>query len=113
MFQVTNVPHCTRKNGHKAKYIQHKVSTKFLSLQIDNRLKFKSHVNRTIRKLKGTWYTYRSVFCVGHISTHKSIYLAYFHSIVMYGKLLRVIRPTVGRYLLCKELLELWLVQNV
>jgi hypothetical protein len=38
-----------------------------------------------VPKLRGTCYAVRSMFHLGNTDTIKSVYIAYFHSIMMYG----------------------------
>ena len=50
MFKVANASHWAWRTGYKVKYVQETLSTKFLGLQTDNFLNFKSHIRQTIRK---------------------------------------------------------------
>jgi hypothetical protein len=61
------------------------VNTKFLDLQIDNHIKWKNHIKEMIPKFSGTCYAIRSVVHISKINTLKSIYSAYFHSVIQDG----------------------------
>jgi hypothetical protein len=58
------------------------INTKFLGLQIDNHLNWKNHIGQMIPKLSGACYDVRLMGHISNINTHKSIYYAYFHSII-------------------------------
>jgi hypothetical protein len=61
------------------------VNTTFVGLQINNRLNWKNHIKLMIPKLNGACYAVRSMVRISDITTLKSIYFAYFHSIIKYG----------------------------
>jgi hypothetical protein len=87
------------------------VHSKFLGLHLDNHLDWKDHIDQMIPELSGACYAVRSMFHISNINTLKSIYCAYFHSIIQYGIILGEILPTAGRYLHYKrKSSELWLV---
>ena len=56
-----------------------------------------------IPKLSGACYVIRLMVHISNINTLKSIYSAYFHSIIKYGIIFGATLPTVGRYHLTKE----------
>ena len=60
------------------------MSTKFLFLQIDNHINCKNHIEQRIPKLIGACYAIRSIVHVSNINTFKSIYSAYFRSVIKY-----------------------------
>jgi hypothetical protein len=66
-------------------YIEEKLNSKFLGLHLDSHLNWKGHTDQMIPKLSGSCYADRSMFHISNINTLKSIYFAYFHSIVQYG----------------------------
>jgi hypothetical protein len=58
---------------------------KFLGLQIDNHLNWTNHIDKLIPKLSAACYAVRSMFHFSNTDTLKSVYFAYFHSIIKYG----------------------------
>jgi hypothetical protein len=70
--------------GYNDKCIEESVNTKFLGLQIDNHLNWKNHINQLVPKLSGTCYAVRSMLHITNNDTLKSIYFAYFHSLMKY-----------------------------
>jgi len=62
--------------------------TKFHGLQLDSHLNWKDHIDKMIPKLSATYYAVRSMFHISNNVTLKSIYFAYFQSIVLYGIIL-------------------------
>jgi hypothetical protein len=68
-FIMSNLPHCI---GYKEKYIEYTVYTKFLSLHIDNHLKWKNHIGQVIPTLSGACYALRSTFHFSKIMPFKS-----------------------------------------
>jgi len=79
------------------------VNTKFLGLQIYNHINWKIHTEEVINTLRGACYAVRLIIHISKINTLKSIYYAYFNSIIKYGIIFRVILPTVGRFSLYKR----------
>jgi hypothetical protein len=87
----TNVIKCITKNspqyplniGYNDKYIEEGVNTKFLGLQIDNNLNWKSH--QLIPQLSGTCFAVRFMSHVSNTDTIKSVYFVYFRSLMKYG----------------------------
>jgi hypothetical protein len=88
-FVTNNSPHCALNIGYKGKYIEETVNSKFLGLHLDNHLNWKDHIDQMIPKLSGACHAVRSMFHISNINTHKSIYFAYFHSIIQYGMIFR------------------------
>jgi hypothetical protein len=74
------------------------INTTFLGLQVDNHLIWKNHIDQMVPKLSGTCYAVRSMNHISNIDILKSIYFAYFHSIIKYGIIFGGIPPTVRRY---------------
>jgi hypothetical protein len=60
------------------------VNTKVVGLQIHSHLNWKNHTVQMIPKLSGTCYAIRLMVCISNINTFKSIYCAYFQSIIKY-----------------------------
>jgi hypothetical protein len=67
------------------KHIEESVHTKFLGLQIDSHLNWKTHIDQLVSKLIGACYAVRSLLHVSNTDTLKLIYFAYFHSLIKYG----------------------------
>jgi len=61
------------------------VNTKFLSLQIENHINWKNHIEQMVPELHGAYYAIRSIVHISNINNLKSIYCAYFHSVIKYG----------------------------
>jgi len=79
---ITNEsPQYDLRIGYDDKYTEESINTKFLGLQIDNHLKWKNHIN-LIPKLSKACYAVGSVFHISSTDTLRSIYFAYFHSIM-------------------------------
>jgi hypothetical protein len=80
-----NSPQHTLSTCYKERYIEEAVNTKFLGLQIDNHLNWKNHSNQLVPKLSGACCALRSMSHISSTETLKSIYFAYFHSIMKCG----------------------------
>ena len=89
--------------GYKEMYIEEKVNTKFLGLQIDNHIKWKNHTEEVIPNLSGVHYAIRSMGHISNINNLKLIYYAHFHSIIQYGIIFGATLPIVGRFSLYKR----------
>jgi len=70
--------------GYKEICIDETVNTKFLGLQIDNHINMKKNIEQIIPRFSGVCYAIRSVVHISNINTLKSIYHAYFHSVIKY-----------------------------
>jgi hypothetical protein len=66
------------------KYLQESVNMKFLDLKIDNHINWTNHIEKLIPKLTGTCYAVRSMLHVSKTDTLKTVYFAYFHSMMKY-----------------------------
>ena len=62
--------------GNKEEYIEETVHTKFLSLQIDNHINWKNHIEEIIPKLSDAYYAVRSMVQISNINTLKSVHYA-------------------------------------
>jgi hypothetical protein len=71
--------------GYDEKYIEESINTNFLGLQIDNHLNWKNHIDLMIPKVHKACCEMNSMSHISSIDTLKSIYFAYFHSIMKYG----------------------------
>ena len=60
------------------------MNTKF-GLQIDKHINCKNDTEQMIPKLSGSCYAVKLMVPLSNISTLKSIYSAYFHSVIKYG----------------------------
>jgi hypothetical protein len=87
-FITNKSPQYLLKIGYDEKYIEESINTKFLGLQIDNHLNWKNHIDLMIPKLSRACYAVRSMSHISSSNTLKSIYFAYFHSIMKYGIIL-------------------------
>jgi hypothetical protein len=57
-------------------------TTKFLGLQVDNNLNWKTHIQYIVPKLSSTCFAMRTITSLMKTETLKFVYFAYFHSIV-------------------------------
>jgi hypothetical protein len=78
-------PQHTLSIDYKEKCVDGSVNTKFLALKIDNCLNLKSHIDQLGPKLSDACYAVCSISHISNIDSLKSIYSAYFHSILKYG----------------------------
>jgi hypothetical protein len=60
-------------------------STTFLGLQLDNHLTCKAHANQLLYKLSTVGFLMRKLSYVLIINNLKSVYYAYYHSLIKYG----------------------------
>jgi hypothetical protein len=67
------------------KTIEEVETTKFLGLQVDNKLNWKTHIQYIIPKLSSACFAMRNITSLMKSETLKLAYLAYFHSIMSYG----------------------------
>jgi hypothetical protein len=86
----TNIMKFITKNSplridYRGKYIEETINTKFLGLQVDNHLTWKNHIDQMVPKLNAACYVVRSMYHISNSNTLKSVYFAYFHSIIKYG----------------------------
>jgi len=87
-FVTINQPHCALTVSYNDKCIEEAVNLKFLSIQIDNHLNWRKHIDQIIPKLSVACYMVRHMYHICNNDTLRSIYFAYFHSIVNYGIIL-------------------------
>jgi hypothetical protein len=57
--------------GYENKYIEHSVHTKFLSLQTDSHLNWKTHIDQLVPKLSWACFAVRSLSHISNIDTLK------------------------------------------
>ena len=84
-FITKNSSHSTLHSGYKEKYTEETVNTKCLGLQINNHIQWKNHNEQMIPKLSAACYAVWPMVYISKINTLKSIYYAYFHSIIKCG----------------------------
>jgi hypothetical protein len=84
-FVTINLPYCALTIGHKDKYIAEAVNLKFLGIQTDSHLNWKSHIDQIIPKLSAACYMIRQMYYICNNYILRSIFFAYFHSIASYG----------------------------
>jgi hypothetical protein len=87
-FITKSLSHSTFHISYIKEYIENTLNTIFLGLQIDNHINWKNDTEETIPKLSGESYAIRLTVHIGNKNTLKSIYCAYFHSIMEYGKII-------------------------
>jgi hypothetical protein len=84
-FITNKSPQYDLKIGYDEKYIEESMYTKYLGLQIHNNLNWKNHIELMLPKLSRACYAVRSLSLISSTDTFKSIYFAYFHSIMKCG----------------------------
>jgi hypothetical protein len=83
-FITNNLSYSVLRIGNNEEYIEEMVKTKFLGLQIDNHLNWKSHTEPMIPRLSKGFYAVTSMVHISSINTLKSVYYEYFHSVIKY-----------------------------
>ena len=111
-FIRKNSFHSTLHIGYKEKYIEERVNTDFLCIQIDNHVNWKNHTEQMIPKLNRACYAVRSMVHINNINTLKSIYYAYFHSITKYEIIFGGKFSNSGIFILYRKVSELWPVHS-
>ena len=86
-FITRNSAHSTLHIGYKEKNIEETLNTKFLGLQIDNHIYWKNHTEEMIPKLSAACYAIRSMVHISNMNTLISVYDAYFHYSIKYGRI--------------------------
>ena len=87
-FEIINQPYCALTIGYKDKCIEEAVNLKFLGKQIHIRFIWRNHIDQIIPKLSIAYYMVRQMYHICNNDTLRSIYFAYFHSVVSYGIIL-------------------------
>jgi len=87
-FVTINQSHCALTVNYKDKCTEEAVNLKFLGIQIDNHLTWRNHIDQIIPKLSVACYMVKQMYHICNNDIQRSIYFAYFHSIVSY----RIIR---------------------
>jgi hypothetical protein len=70
---------------YRDKEIKEVTNIKFVGLEIDKHLSWKTHIERINPRLSSAYCAIRSVFNFSNMNTLKMIYFAYFHSVLKYG----------------------------
>jgi hypothetical protein len=82
----TNNKTCVNLNmGFDDKTIEEVETTKFLGLQIDSNLNWKTHIQYIIPKLSSACFAMRTVTSIMKTETLKLVYFAYLHSIMSWN----------------------------
>jgi hypothetical protein len=84
-FTTTDLPHYPLTVGYADKLLKEATSIKFLSIQIDNHLNWKSRINQIIPKLSAACFAVRKLFHILNLDALWMVYFAYFHSVIKYG----------------------------
>jgi hypothetical protein len=84
-FTTINVPYCPLSTGYNNRYIEEIAQTKFLGLQMDSHLNWKTHVDELIPELSAACYAVGSLLHISNTDMLRSVYYAYFHSLMKYG----------------------------
>jgi hypothetical protein len=84
-FCTTNKNCVNLSIGYVDKTIKEAETTKFLGLQIDNNLNWKTHIQYIIPKLSSACFAMRTITSLMKTGTLKLVCFSYFHSIMSYG----------------------------
>ena len=68
-----------------SKVLQEVETMKFLGLQLDNHLNCKGHIDFLLHKLSTLCFLMRKLYHTLNINGLKTVYYAYYHSLVNYG----------------------------
>jgi hypothetical protein len=71
--------------GYVDKTIEEVETTKFLGLQVDSNLNWKTHIQYITPKLSSAYFAMRTITSLMKTENLKLVYFAYFHSIMSYG----------------------------
>jgi len=67
------------------KLINETISTRFLGTQINDHLNWKKHIDQILPKPSTACFSIRRLFHIPNIYVLRTVYFAYFHSIIKYG----------------------------
>ena len=84
-FMTKNSPHSALTISYEDKHIEEALRLKLLGTQLDNQLNWKDHIDQVLPKLSAECYAVRQMHHICDENTLKSIYFAYFHSVIKYG----------------------------
>jgi hypothetical protein len=102
-FCTTNKNCVNLSIGCIDKTVEEVKTTKFLGLQIDNNLNWKTHIQYIIPKQSSACFAMRTITPLMKTETLKLVYFAHFHSIVSYGIIFWGTRQTGKSILYPKE----------
>jgi hypothetical protein len=108
-FLINNSPQFPLSIGYNDNCIEESVNTKFIGLQIHNHLNWKNHIDRLVPKLSGAHYADRSMLLISNTDTLKTIYFAYFHSLMKYGIIVEGNSPDSKTVFTLQTLVEIYL----
>jgi hypothetical protein len=81
-FTINNPSQYPLNIQYNKKYLEQSVNTKLFVFPLDYHLNWKNHINQLVPKLSGAL---RALLLISNTDILKSIYLAYFHSIINCG----------------------------
>ena len=84
-FSPSNRQNNSFQFTHHTKLLVAANNTKFLGLELDKHVNWKSHVRKILPRLSGTCYLIQRLYTSCNINTLRMIYFAYFHSIMEYS----------------------------
>jgi hypothetical protein len=84
-FWTTNKNCVDLSIGYEDKTNEEEETTKFLGLQVDNNLNWKTHIQYIIPELSSACFAMRTTTSLKNRETLKLVYFDYFHSIMSYG----------------------------
>jgi hypothetical protein len=84
-FITNNLSHSALHVSYKEEFIEGTANIKFFSLQTDNHLNRKNHIEQMSPNLIWACYAIRLMVHINNIDTLKSIYYVYFHFVIKYG----------------------------
>jgi hypothetical protein len=83
-FCTTNKNCVNLITGYVDKTIEEVETIKFLGLQVENNLNWKTHIKYIIPNLSSACFAMRNITSLMKTETLKLVYFAYFHSIMSY-----------------------------
>jgi hypothetical protein len=84
-FTTTNLPLYPLVVGYADKLIKKTTNIKFLVIQIDNHINWKSRINQIIPKLSAACFAVRKLFHILNLDALRMVYFTYFQSVIKYG----------------------------
>jgi hypothetical protein len=106
-FITINLPCSVLHVGYKENCMEETAGIKFLGLEIDNHLNWKNCIEIIIRKLSGACYAVRSIVHISDITTLRSIYFTYFHSIIKCGIIFWVISSSSAKIFTLRKIIRI------